>query len=286
MKRLILLTILIFSQLACAQALRLSYNLKYKVDSTATDFKILKTVLDIHEGHTLYFEERAIATDSLNKSKPLTTSTYTSPIAKLKRKTGDFVNMNYYRSSMDYFKFKTQDKIDWKFLPDTKQHGEWLVQKATCNFGGRTWEAWFAKDFPFNEGPYKFTGLPGIITEIRDTKNNYSWELESVKKPGNFNPNLLETVFKQPPLEITESKYKEILLNDYRDPFVRFKILGEGNWIFETKDGKEVSTNEELKRMTPETQAEIRKNYNPIELDKAVDYEGITKKPARKPMRK
>lgn len=41
-------------------------------------------------------------------------------------------------------------------------------QKATCNFRGREWTAWFALDVPISDGPWKFSGLPGLIMEVYD----------------------------------------------------------------------------------------------------------------------
>lgn len=43
-------------------------------------------------------------------------------------------------------------------------------QKATCNFRGRQWTAWFALDIPISDGPWKFRGLPGLIMEVYDWK--------------------------------------------------------------------------------------------------------------------
>jgi len=32
------------------------------------------------------------------------------------------------------------------------------------------------------EGPYKFRGLPGLIYEVKDKKDNFTYELIEVKK--------------------------------------------------------------------------------------------------------
>jgi GLPGLI family protein len=56
-------------------------------------------------------------------------------------------------------------------------------QKATCNFGGRSWVAWFAPELPYSDGPYKFNGLPGLIVKISDTRNHYVFEMTELQKP-------------------------------------------------------------------------------------------------------
>ncbi len=72
--------------------------------------------------------------------------------------------------------------MDWKLSNDTTTISGYKVQKATCNFGGRSWIAWFAPEIPFRDGPYKFCGLPGLIIKIADTCNQYVFELESFNK--------------------------------------------------------------------------------------------------------
>jgi len=48
-------------------------------------------------------------------------------------------------------------------------------QKAIIDYGGRHWVAWFSPDIPIINGPYKFTGLPGLIIRIGDTKDQFSF---------------------------------------------------------------------------------------------------------------
>lgn len=73
--------------------------------------------------------------------------------------------------------------FNWKLSEDTATISGYKVQKATCNFGGRSWIAWFSPKIPYNDGPYKFNGLPGLIVKISDTRNQYVFELKSIEKP-------------------------------------------------------------------------------------------------------
>lgn len=58
-------------------------------------------------------------------------------------------------------------------------------QKATCNWRGRNFVAWFASDIPVRLGPWKFNGLPGLILKVYDTENLYVYEAVSLLS-GNF----------------------------------------------------------------------------------------------------
>jgi GLPGLI family protein len=81
----------------------------------------------------------------------------------------------WYEESLDLF--------NWQLTGDTATLYGYKVQKATTEFGGRSWTAWFAPALPFNDGPYKFSGLPGLIVKIADSRNHYVFEFISIKKP-------------------------------------------------------------------------------------------------------
>jgi GLPGLI family protein len=56
------------------------------------------------------------------------------------------------------------------------------LPKATTNYKGRVWEAWFSKEYPINDGPYKFTGLPGLIVSLKDSEGDHIFNLIQIKK--------------------------------------------------------------------------------------------------------
>ena len=90
------------------------------------------------------------------------------------------------RIGMDAFRVAEERKMTWKILPDKQKIGNWETQKATTEYGGRKWTAWFTEAIPFPDGPYKFSGLPGLIVKIEDADKNYSWVLTANKKLKEF----------------------------------------------------------------------------------------------------
>lgn len=76
-------------------------------------------------------------------------------------------------------------QFDWIILDDVATINGYLCQKAKCEFGGRVWEAWYTEELPISDGPYKFYGLPGLIINIADTKNHYSFTFLSIEKLQN-----------------------------------------------------------------------------------------------------
>lgn len=72
-------------------------------------------------------------------------------------------------------------KIDWKITGDTATFGGLHCQKATTHFKGRDYTAWFCPDLPFHAGPWKLSGLPGVIVEASDAKNEVSFKFDGVE---------------------------------------------------------------------------------------------------------
>ena len=78
-------------------------------------------------------------------------------------------------------------ELEWEITGEHGTVASFECQKAECDFRGRRWEAWFATEIPFSEGPWKLRGLPGLILYARDTTGQYSFEAVSVTdKPVPF----------------------------------------------------------------------------------------------------
>ena len=62
------------------------------------------------------------------------------------------------------------DDIKWGLASEIKIINNINCQKAVATYKGREWIAWFAPDIPFETGPWKLHGLPGLILEAYDNK--------------------------------------------------------------------------------------------------------------------
>ena len=80
-----------------------------------------------------------------------------------------------------YFEEKKSDQ-GWKILDDTLQIGGFVCQKATLHYGNRYWTAWFTSEIPISDGPYRFSGLPGLIVKIEDRTKSWQFELLSLER--------------------------------------------------------------------------------------------------------
>ena len=54
--------------------------------------------------------------------------------------------------------------------------------KATADYHGRKWTAWFAPEIPVQDGPWKLRGLPGLILEVTEAKGHHSFVADGIEE--------------------------------------------------------------------------------------------------------
>lgn len=179
------------------------------------------------------------------------------------------------RIGNDRYKVLDDRKILWTILPDKMKVGEFSAQQATGSFAGRKWTAWFTNDVPLIDGPYKFSGLPGLIVLVSDETGSHRMELRGIKKMASTSPQELNTQGKDIPftnrkaVEVNRPQYAKLLKQYESDPVqgmremmnrpdakVKVNINGQ-----EYSDPKEV-----LRALEQAALEEIKKNNNKIEL--------------------
>lgn len=274
MKRLLLILMLINISVA-AQTHRFVYETQIKLDSTSSEKWKLNMVLDINPDEVKFYDYDYVLNDSVNKTRGNNSRIWSDAPTIIRNR-----NTNQNRSYIlldNLFVVESTDKITWKLHNETKKSGSYLLQKATANFGGRDWIAWFAKDINISEGPYKFRGLPGLIFEIKDTKDNFTFSLvKSYKLPKTYDTrSLIENFSGQKPITISDKTLRKMMLNTYNDPLHQFKEQYKNNTDPTASYfvmGVEVKSLDQFKELTEMRQDYIRKNNNPIEIDKAMHY--------------
>jgi GLPGLI family protein len=88
------------------------------------------------------------------------------------------------RKSSFYEDFVPQN---WTITTEQKQIGKFSCRKATTSFRGRDYVGYYTAEIPISTGPFKFSGLPGLILELYDTKKEVSFEATLVAIPYNTN---------------------------------------------------------------------------------------------------
>ena len=284
----LLILMVFFAANAQVTANRFFYELTYKPKKDSAKTEKVMFALDVAPEKSLFRDYTMIAQDSLMKVK-----------VEEMQKAGVFKDMSNsitwpkftYRVIKTYPTMETQyaeaissgftpvnlaynetPVFNWKIGSETMKIGEYNTQKATTTFGGRMWTAWFSKDLPMQDGPYKFSGLPGLIVKIEDTDKNYSFELKGNRPIKDWSEytylEKMQSGGSPKTVEVDRSKFESKFSEYKNDPFgsMRSQMTPE---IMSTKlPGSDKTVGD----MVKDGEKRIKKLYgaidNPIELVK------------------
>lgn len=80
-----------------------------------------------------------------------------------------------------YYEYKEANPdYNWIITDSVSNKNGYDCILATCNYGGRDWQVWFSTDLPWHDGPWKFSGLPGLIVSASDKDGLYSFDLKDI----------------------------------------------------------------------------------------------------------
>ncbi|MDH6253456.1 GLPGLI family protein [Chryseobacterium sp. H1D6B] len=256
MKKIILLINLLivtflFSQKKFDVIYEADYKLKYKL-SNVSDYKKETTfALLINQKASFFKNMNKYIADSLEIEKVnIPMDEGMRYVTDFRETIGTTSAKIYVTSEINYadYSYEEPNSINWKIKNEFKTVLGFKCQKAETTKYGRIWTAWFTPDIPFQYGPYKFNGLPGLITEIYDAKDDYHYTLYTFRKrkytcrSANASLNAKKT---------TKDKIWELLKN---------RAAGK------MRVHEQYLENKEDLEMIRRNVIEAEKNYNPIEL--------------------
>lgn len=145
-------------------------------------------------------------------------------------------------------------RIAWKITGEKTTILSYPCQRATAQFRGRTYEAWFTTQIPISNGPWKFSGLPGLIMKISDSQGYFAFEcigLEQLKKKEPIKFYTLDYT------KITRRNLEKLYRRMHDDSAAFYLTIGVVSFEMnpETRKGKEVKNSTH------------KLPYNPIERE-------------------
>lgn len=140
---------------------------------------------------------------------------------------------------------ETRSLMKWRISDEYKSISGYKCQKATTRFAGRDYVAWFTAEIPYQDGPYKFCGLPGFIVLVRDVQGHYTFELQDFRKEK-------RPIFTQKYNNLTT---KQAYFEKEKDFFHNYVLRSQSSGMGFNADSEELRRKNEA----------ARKRYNPIE---------------------
>nr|WP_320057841.1 GLPGLI family protein [uncultured Bacteroides sp.] len=108
-------------------------------------------------------------------------------------------------------------EISWEIQRDTMSILFYKCQKATAEFRGRKYEAWFTTAIPFSNGPWKLGGLPGLILKAEDDKKEVTFECIGIERLINLEvtrlsegrKELVDQIYTEP-IKLYKAQYRKV----------------------------------------------------------------------------
>ena len=247
----LLIIAFVFSQKKFNVVYEADYKLKYKISKAGNYKKETTFALLINENSSFFKNMNMYIADSLEVEKVnVSPEEGMKYVTDFRETIGTTSAKIYVTTDINYvpYSYEELNNLNWKIKNEFKTVLGFKCQKAETVKYGRTWTAWFTTDIPFQYGPYKFNGLPGLITELYDTKDDYHYTLYTFRKrkyickSANIAANAKKT---------TKEKVAEVFKN---------RVAGRVSLY-----DKLIENKEDIEYMRRNAE-EAEKNYNPIEL--------------------
>lgn len=264
---------------------RFFYELSFKPKKDSVKIDKVMTVLDIAKDKSVYQDFTIPAQDSIIKiavEEMEKTQTFKDMSKTIKMPKFSYKVIKSYpsmkeiyqdRISINLFGYEEDLKFDWKILNDKEKVGAYNTQKATTEYGGRQWTAWFSSDLPFQDGPYKFYGLPGLIVKIEDEGKNYSWELKGNKQLKDWKEisyaeevNAKFGVSNEMKI-VARDRFEKSYIAFKQDPMSEARARVPQNMLSMKMPGSDTTIGEMLKNQEKMLNDFFKANDNPIEVD-------------------
>ena len=273
--RKIYLIVLLLSISICYAQKGFVYEYKYLPDAEEKDFIVTDYMqLDIDRRKSNYYSQSIKKTDSLiNIIEKLNTSDFPKYNPNINYRISKDFLLNEVAIHIKFgninFKIEETEKPAWKIINEKKTISNYICQKATTNYLGREWIAWFTNDIPFQDGPYKFNGLPGLVVQISDSENEHSFELIQIKNIPNFKPNKIHQE-----KTILWNQYYKLMVETAQDvnSNIDRMVVSPNGYSFVLKDGNIMHVDKNKKNIEEILSEEIKRLKNPIESDKLKMY--------------
>lgn len=254
-----------------AQITRVYYELTYQPSKELRNTEKELDILEINSNVSVFQNHESYVLDSIiakNLSNPtaisnLSISKKINHNFKILKEKGSKIKFKEILGGRQVYEYNEDINLKWHLSDRTKINANnTILNSAECLYGGRKWIAWYDSKMPINDGPYKFSGLPGLIYSIEDSEKQFSWNLIGIEK-------LVDT-------DVIEKNFMELqnfsTTNIKKKQFNQIKKNFEENPLGNIKEslGDMMNDQEVMKKIKENEKRELEyaKNHNnPIEIE-------------------
>lgn len=248
---------------------KVTYSLKYKFHPDQRDayndtriVQIGKHSVKDYSDIINYFD--SLATEQVRRGAESYSNVLGNPwpLEIIRPIRGEKADLKYRLSISAFFVYPDSvPSLEWNFSDEeTDSIMGYDCRKATVEFAGRNYTAWFTPEIPLPFGPYKFGGLPGLILKLEDAERQYIWEAMGFERDNA--PIMEYTYCDGNDKRCSAADVEKTLIRYFKSPvgFMISEMGGESGKVHIVgKDGKVMNNADASQRSIP---------YKPLELIK------------------
>lgn len=246
---------------------KVTYSLKYKFHPDQRDayndtriVQIGKHSVKDYSDIVNYFD--SLATEQIRRGAESYSNVSGNPwpLEIIRPIRGNKADLKYRLSISAFFVYPDSvPSLEWNFSDEeTDSIMGYDCLKATVEFAGRNYTAWFTPEIPLPFGPYKFGGLPGLILKLEDDERQFVWEAVGFERD---NAPIMEYTYQDGnDKRCTASDVEKTLIRYFKSPvgFMISEMGGNGSRIHIIgKDGKVMNNADASQMSIP---------YKPLEI--------------------
>lgn len=173
---------------------------------------------------------------------------------------GNKADLKYRLSISTFFVYPDSiPSLEWNFSDEyTDSIMDYDCRKATVQFAGRSYTAWFTPEIPLPFGPYKLGGLPGLILKLEDAEQQFVWEAVGFERD---NTPIMEYTYQ-------DGNDKRCSADDVEKTLIRYFKSPVGFMISEMggNSGRVHIVGKDGKEMNNADASQISVPYKPLEI--------------------
>lgn len=131
-------------------------------------------------GEKIWYEMFFAWYDSGHTGEPTYPHKRSSWLIEKNRLDGSMTVVDFFDGQFYQFADTVQAPSDWIITDSVSTISGYDCILATCSYHGRDWEVWFSTDLPWQDGPWKFSGLPGLVVSASDAEGLYKFNLKEI----------------------------------------------------------------------------------------------------------
>lgn len=224
-----------------AQNYQVSYEVKFKPSKENNIFVKENMILRIFKDQSIFYSLNKTTIDSLvKKNNYKAAKVIESPLLRIKVSKHLSKNIIIVGVIFNQFQYWYNEKNPrYQELKKHENYKGYSTYEAYADFGQRKWHILYTPNIPINDGPYIFSGLPGLVLRAESEDGDYTFEMTAIKKIENISaPEIFKENIKKEKLSknindfiIDPASHRINFSNDFGDSFTyEFKGAKDQNY--------------------------------------------------------